>query len=313
MQLYNIEVKQGLLLAPMAGLSDWPLRMLCRRYGCEIAYSEMISAPGLIRSTKKTLEYLERPAADQPLIGQVFGARPHEVAEASKMIADTGVAGIDINMGCPVRKVVGKGQGSALMKDIETAVEMTRQVVRAVDIPVSAKIRAGWSVEEMNAPEFARRLGETGIDCLIIHPRTRGDMFRGLPRWEIFPEVVEASPVPVIASGNILSFKDQEMVRSLGADGIMIGRGAIGRPWIFSELSGGNVPDIQERHELCLEHLDMLCEYMGDKGGIFRFRKFLSAYVKGLRGATVFRQEACLIDNLEELQQRINQYFSTLD
>jgi len=310
MKLYRIPLARGLLLAPMSGYTNWPMRVLCRRFGAELCYTEMISSSGLIRNTRNTRALLARPAEDSPLIAQIFTASPGEAALSARMVEDAGFDGIDINMGCPVKKIVYKGAGAALMRDVDLAVRLCLSVKGAVNIPVSAKIRAGWDQESINAPEMASRLRETGIDCLILHPRTRAEMYRGVPRWDLLPAVKEQLLLPVVASGNIHSPRDTVALSGLGADAFMVGRASVGNPWIFRELSGGPAPTAEERCEVMLEHLDLLCSLMGVGRGIRFMRKYLSAYVRGLPEATSFRRLACTTDGLPELKEAIKGFVS---
>jgi tRNA-dihydrouridine synthase B len=213
-------------------------------------------------------------------------------------------------MGCPVKKVVYKGAGAALMRNADLAARICGAVKAAVRIPVSAKIRAGWDHGSINALEMAARLQDTGIDCLIIHPRTRSDMYRGQPLWDLLPALKERLSVPVVASGNITTLQDTLILKDMGADAFMVGRAAVGNPWIFRELSGGPAPGVGERREVMLEHLDMLCSLIGEERGTRFMRKFISAYVKGLHGASVFRREACTADSLQELKEVIKGFVS---
>jgi tRNA-dihydrouridine synthase B len=312
MKLYNLPLEKGLLLAPMSGYTNWPMRMLCRRFGAELCYTEMISSAGLVMNTRNTRPLLERPPEDSPLIAQIFTSSPGEAALSARMVEDAGFDGIDINMGCPVKKVVYKGAGAALMRDIPTAAQLCESVKNAVRIPVSAKIRAGWDHDSVNAAELSLRLQATGIDCLIIHPRTRTDMYRGMPMWDLLPTLKAQLSLPVVASGNILSRGDMCTLTGLGADAFMVGRAAVGNPWVFRELSGGPAAAVEERREVMLEHLDMLCSLMGTERGIRYFRKYISAYVKGLHGASGFRKLACTADGLHELKDVIKGFVSAL-
>ncbi|MDT8273121.1 MAG: tRNA-dihydrouridine synthase family protein, partial [Desulfomonilia bacterium] len=293
MTLYEIDFDHGLFLAPLSGYTSWPMRLLCRRYGAELAYTEMISAEGLIRNRKTTGTLLERPEHDRPLVAQLFTASPGEAALASRIIEDCGIDGIDLNMGCPVKKVVSRGAGAALMTEPERARDLAEHVVRQVKIPVSVKMRAGWDSSFLNAPSLAASLEETGICAICIHPRTRVDMYRGIPRWEVLQEMNQRVSLPIIASGDISRVDDLSRLASLGADAFMIGRAAIGRPWIFRELTGAHPPDRAEHAEVMLSHLDMICSCFGKDKGVRYMRKFLSSYVKGFTGASLFRKMAC--------------------
>ncbi len=308
MNLYDISLRHGLVLAPMSGYTNWPMRALSRRFGAELCYTEMISSAGLIKSTKNTLPLLDRPMEDAPLIAQIFTASPDDAGLSARIIQDQGFDGIDINMGCPVKKVVHKGAGSALMKDISLAQRITESVVQAVSIPVSVKIRAGWDSGSLNALAMADSLEKTGIACITLHPRTRAEMYLGTPRWEILSTLKAQLKLPVVASGNIKTVQDLENLRCLGADAFMIGRGAVGNPWIFRELSGGPGPEAVERIEILLEHLDMLCSVLGDQRGSRFMKKYLSAYVKGLPGAALFRQQACTAENALKLRSIIKEF-----
>lgn len=309
MTIYGITFQHGLFLAPLSGYTNWPMRVLCRRYGAELAYTEMISTVGLLRRERNTLRLLQRPAHDRPLIAQIFSNKPEESALAARMLEDEGFDGIDINMGCPVKKVIYKGCGAALMRDVDTAQAMVAAVAGAVKIPVSVKMRSGWDRSSMNADRLASTLEERGAQCIIIHPRTRADMYKGTPYWEMLALIRQAVRVPVIASGDIHTARDLEALRVLGADAFMIGRAAIGRPWIFLELTGGAPPTLPDRRDLVLEHLDALCTYMGELRGVRYMRKFLSSYVKGLPGATRFREAVGTIEEPHELHAFITDFF----
>jgi tRNA-dihydrouridine synthase B len=310
MKLYNQNLTKGFLLAPMSGYTNWPMRMLCRKYGAELCYTEMISAAGMIRGTKNTENLLLRPDEDKPLVVQMFTASVDEACQAARMLENEGFEGIDINMGCPAKKIICKGAGAALMKDMEKAVLMADAVKNAVNMPVSVKMRAGWDIGTMNADKIAGALEKTGIDCLILHPRTKTDMYRGTPRWEIFSRVKESTRLPVVASGDIRSPEDIEEVRDLSADAFMVGRGAVGRPWIFRELAGGDPPDLEERKEVMLEHIDLLCRCFDQRKGVLHMRKFISAYVRGMPDASHFKQRACSTDNAQALISTIEDFFN---
>lgn len=309
MRLYNLELEHGLLLAPMAGYTDWPFRVICRRFGCELAYTEMISAAGLTRMPANTLKYLERPQSDAPLVAQLFGSEPAEAAQAARIMQDHGFNGIDINMGCPVKKVVAKGAGSALLCDLDRAVRLTEAVLKAVSLPVSVKLRLGWDDTDA-AAELAGRLKDSGLNCLIVHPRTREDFYHGEPRWEHLEAVVAAATFPVVASGNLKTPQDLAMVKKLGASACMIGRGAVGAPWIFARLSGTAEPELATRHAIILEHLRLSCELYGEAGGVRFFRKFLTHYVSSLRGAHCFRQRMNTTETLAGLEDLLAQLYA---
>lgn len=310
MKAYGIEFDHGLFLAPLSGYTDWPMRMLCREYGAELCYTEMISAAGLIRNSRNSRSMLVRPKGDAPLIAQISTNSPGDAAEAAKMLQDSGFGGIDINMGCPVKKVASKGAGVALMTDPGLALSITRAVINSVSIPVSVKMRAGWDTSCLNAADLAESLELAGVDTVILHPRTRGDMYRGTPRWEVFQDVKDRVMIPVVASGDIRSADDIRLLRELHAEAFMIGRGAIGRPWIFRELAGQPPPLPQERMQIMLKHLDWLCACHGTRTGVLHMRKYITGYVRGMRGAAHFRMKACLLERPEQIVQMTTEFFS---
>ncbi|MEN6473782.1 MAG: tRNA dihydrouridine synthase DusB [Syntrophaceae bacterium] len=311
MTVYGIEFRHGLFLAPLSGYTDWPMRMLCRRYGAELAYTEMISATGLVRREKNTLMLLERPVDDKPLIAQLFSSDPDECGHAARILEEAGFDGIDINMGCPVKKVVTKGCGSALMRDPLKAEAIVMSVKSAVKLPVSVKMRAGWDNESLNADQLAARLVAAGAQCITIHPRTRAQMYGGRPLWEMFERIRQTIKAPLIASGDIRTMRDLETLKDLGAQASMIGRAAIGRPWIFRELTGGDPPLPGERRALMLEHLDLSCRVLGEDRGVRCMRKILCAYVKGLSGASGFREKVCTLEYAQEVKDYIDHFFAS--
>jgi len=299
-------------LAPLSGYTSWPMRVLCREQGAELCYTEMISAEGLIRSSRSSASIIERPGTDRPLVAQIFTASPHTAALAARMLEDRGFDGIDINMGCPVKKVVSKGAGSALMLRPELALRLVEAVVRSVGLPVSVKLRAGWDASCVNAPELADAFARAGIDTVILHPRTRAEMYRGTPRWEVLADLRSRVGIPVAASGDIRTRADVARLANLGVDAFVVGRAAIGNPWIFRQLAGGEPPTQEERKDAMLRHLDMLCSYHGSRTGVLHMRKFLSSYVRGLEGAAGFRQAACTLDSPAKISSAIGEFFEAL-
>jgi len=308
---YGMVFKAALFLAPLSGYTSWPMRMLCREQGAELCYTEMISAAGLLRKAGSARAILKRPEGDRPLIAQIFTSSASEAAQAARVLEDEGFDGIDINMGCPVKKVVGKGAGVALMTDPAKALSLVEAVVRSVDLPVSVKLRAGWDASSMNACECASLFEAVGIDTVVLHPRTRTDMYRGTPRWGELERLARTVKIPVVASGDIRGVEDVERARSLGARAFMVGRGAIGNPWIFRQLLGGGPPSLEEREDVMIRHLDALCSLHGSRLGVLHMRKFLSPYVKGVQGAARFRAQACTIDNPKALEAAVRDFFAS--
>lgn len=312
MVAYGITFEKGIFLAPLSGYTSWPMRMLSREQGAELCYTEMISAEGLVRSARAIEPILKRPDADRPLVAQIFTASPSEAARSARILEDMGFDGIDINMGCPVKKVVSKGAGSALMRMPDNALRLVEAVVSAVRLPVSVKLRAGWDASNINCSDLAVLLAGAGVPTLIIHPRTRSDMYRGTPRWDVLAQAKQRTGATIIASGDIRARDDITRLAGIGADGFMVGRAAIGNPWIFRVLAGGPPPTPSERKEAVLSHLDMLCSLHGKRQGVLHMRKFIGAYVRGLDGAARFRALSCTLEEPEDVKRAVDAFFGGL-
>lgn len=312
----SLSLSPPLILAPMAGITDLPFRLLARAQGAPLCFTEMISAEGLKRSGKNTIVLLRSSAQDRPLGIQLFGDNPDSLAEAARMI-ESRCDIIDINMGCPVKKVVSGGAGSSLLRTPNKAAEILRSVRKATNLPLTIKIRSGWNASEISFREIGRIAQEEGCDAVTFHPRTRAQMFNDNADWAQIRELKNILDIPVIGSGDIFSASDvATMLSQTGCDGVMIARGAMGNPWIFREaadlLAGRTAegPTREERHVTAIAHLELLCEFSGEKSGIPEMRKHLSWYVKGLPGATRFRVLANTIAEKERLLQAINDFFT---
>lgn len=320
MNIIQIAAKKGAFLAPLAGISNLPFRLIARSLGCGLAYTEMISANGLVRKTDRTYEYLETCADDRPLGAQVFGADPEIVAQASRIIADSGADLIDINMGCPVKKVIKTGSGAILMKDPERVARIITSVKKAVSIPVTVKIRSGWTHGSINAVEIARIAEDSGADAITVHARTADQGYSGLADWKIIAEVKKAVKIPVIGNGDIWRPKDAErMLKETSCDAVMVGRGSLGNPWIFKGIiqacSGQTenyVPSLDQRQKMIKNHWEMEIQFLGDKLADKRFRKHLLWYTKGLEGASRFRELAGKLKDGEAILNELNEYFRLL-
>lgn len=321
MQVKNIQLKHGLILAPMAGVTDHSMRILCHRMGAELSVTEMISAKAMHFGDEKTLELARSDKSTSPCAIQIFGHEPDIMAEAAKTLEEKfRPAIIDINMGCPVKKIVSNGEGSALMKDQKLAQAIVLEVAKAVDTPVTVKIRAGWDEASKNAVEFAKGLEEAGAAMIAVHGRTRSQMYNPGIDIDIIKAVKDAVSVPVVGNGDIYCAEDAlRMYEYTGCDGIMIARGAYGNPWIFKEIISAledkqySPPAITERISLAKEHISLLIADKGEYTGIREARKHLAWYIKGMRGAAPARVEInaaetteAVIEILDRLEKENN-------
>lgn len=316
MKIGQIELSSPLVLAPMAGITDLPFRLICRRLGCGMTVSEMVSAKGLLYKNVKTTEMLKIDDGERPTAIQLFGSVPKELATAAKLVEASGADIIDFNMGCPVPKIVNNGEGSALMKNPALAYEILAAMVDAVKIPVTVKFRAGWDSEHLNAPQIAQLAEKAGISAVAVHGRTRQQFYEGKADWSIIADVKKAVNIPVLGNGDIFSVADGiRMFKETGVDGLMIGRGADGNPWLFKQLKavlqGEDVPaepDLNERLDLAAEHLQMLIDYKGEYISVKEMRRHISAYLKGLPHAAEFRGRFHKIDTQKDFLQLLEEY-----
>lgn len=310
MKINNIELKGCAALAPMAGVADRAFRELCIEFGASYVVTEMVSSKGLTMHDRKSDSLMMLGETEKPAAVQIFGNDPVTMAEAAKKAAETGCCAIDINMGCPAPKIAGNGGGSALMKDPCLAARITEAVVKAVNLPVTVKFRSGWDENNVNAVDFAIMQENAGASIITVHGRTRKQMYAPPVNIDIIRQVKEAVKIPVIGNGDIVdAISAENMYDSTGCDFIMVGRGALGSPWIFNQIneyikSGIILPDppIEERMNIMIRHITKLCEYKGEYVGMREARKHSGWYIKGIRGAAALRQEIGSLENMDQLK-----------
>lgn len=317
MKIGNITLEAPLALAPMAGVTDLPFRLICRELGAGLTVSEMVSAKGLLYKNVKTTEMLQIAPGERPTAIQLFGSVPEELAEAARKVEASGADIIDFNMGCPVTKIVNNHEGSALMKNPLLAHDILAAMVKAVKIPVTVKFRAGWDAEHKNAVEIAKAMEEAGVAAVAVHGRTREQFYEGKADWNIIRQVKEAVKIPVFGNGDIFSAADGlRMLEQTGCDGLMVGRGADGNPWLFRQLKAALAgeeyapegPSLEERMALLKRHLEMLIDFKGEYIAVKEMRRHASSYLKGMPHATDFRGRFHKLDTREQMLELMEEY-----
>ncbi len=321
MQIGSVKIRNNVFLAPMAGITDLAFRQLCKRQDCGLTYTEMVSAKGLYYKNENTGELLVIAEEEKPAAAQIFGSDPGILAATAKDVEARGAAIIDINMGCPTPKIVKNGDGSALMKRPELVREIVRQVSRAVQVPVTIKIRKGWDDGSVNAVQIAAIAEAEGAAAVTVHGRTREQFYSGTADWLIIKDVKRALKIPVIGNGDIFSPQDaKRMLEETGCDAVMIGRGAQGNPWIFKRttayLESGVLlpePDAAERVEMILRHMKMVVGYKGEENGVKEMRKHAAWYLKGLPGCTRIKSEIFTMTAAADVEALLLDYMRQID
>ena len=306
-----------IILAPMAGITDLPFRILCKEQGADVMVTEMISAKALFYGNKNTLPLMQTEEEEKPIGVQIFGSEPELMGEMAHKIEDKGFSYIDINMGCPVPKIVNNKEGSALMLNPELAGRIVKEVSKAVSLPVTVKFRKGFDADHINAPEFAQIMEENGAAAVAVHGRTRVQYYTGQADWDIIAQVKDAVKIPVIGNGDVDSpEKAKAIMDQTGCDGVMIGRAAEGNPWIFREvvsyLTDGTIParpTNREKRELILRHAALQLEYKGEYTGVREMRKHLSWYTVGMPHSAHFRQTINTMEKMDELIRGVHDIF----
>lgn len=314
MKIGNIEIENCLALGPMAGVTDLPFRLLCKEMGCNMLYTEMVSAKAILYKNKNTKELLNIDKNEHPVGVQLFGSDPDIMAQIAAQVEEGECDFIDINMGCPVPKIVNNGEGSALLKQPKLVEEILTKMVKAVNKPVTVKIRKGFENGTVYAVEIAKIAESCGVSAIAVHGRTREQYYSGKADWDVIKDVKKAVKIPVIGNGDIFSAEDAKAMKEYtGCDGLMVAGGARGNPWIFREikeyLENGNVidkPTINDIREMIIRHAKMLVNYKGEYTGIREMRKHIAWYTAGLPHSAELRRMCNQIETMENLVETVN-------
>lgn len=320
MKIGTVKLKNNLILAPIAGISSLPFRLIAKEFGAGLCFTEMVSSEALVRNNKKTGPLLKTDPLEKPVGVQIFGANPEVMAKAASLLENRGFDIIDINAGCPVKKVTRNNAGAALMKNPKLLRQILLEVRKAISVPLMLKFRSGWNVHSINAVEIAKIAEDCGVDAATIHPRTASQLFSGKADWDIIHKVKNSVKIPVIGNGDVFTpYNAVTLLKETGCDGVMIGRGAFGNPWIFENIlkilnheEPVQRPLAEELGRILIKQLDYSIQLKGDKQAVLDMRKQYSWYAKNLPGASRFRNAVIQKSSVTEVKQEIEKYFNSM-
>ncbi|MDP8265394.1 MAG: tRNA dihydrouridine synthase DusB [Candidatus Aceula meridiana] len=317
MKIGKIDIKRPISLAPMEDISDTSFRLICKRLGADILYTEFTSCEALIRNAKTAFHKISIRDEERPIAIQIFGSNPESMREAAKVAESVGPDFIDINAGCWVRNLVNRGEGAGLLKDLKNFEKIVKAVVKATSLPVTVKTRLGWDAENIVILEVAKMVEAAGAKALTVHCRTRTQGYKGVADWSWLPKIRKVIKIPLIGNGDIVTPADAKQVFDSGCDGIMIGRGAISNPWIFQQIkyfldSGEYLPDatFKERIELCLKHLKFSIDFKGERRGVYDFKKYYAGYLREAPGSKRLRAELMQMKDSKKVEERLRSVIS---